>query len=277
MYLSFYGLKEPPFSLSPSPRFFFLGEEHKEALAFLTYGILERKGFILLTGEAGTGKTTVLQALLSSLGSDVVCACISNPILTVKDLFITVARAAFQEKARFRSKAEFLFAFERFLKACHRQQKTFLLVVDEAHKIPFRLLEEIRLLSNMEAVEKSAMSVCLAGQPELNHKLSRPELLPVFQRISMRYRLMPLERQATRTYVETRLKAAGAETEIFTPKAVEVIHERSLGYPRVINALAENALRLGYARHSKEITADMIRECRQEMQVSPSPTDSDRG
>ena len=273
MDLNFYGLKEPPFSLSTSPRFFFQGEEHKEALAFLNYGIRERRGFILLTGEAGTGKTTLLQALFASLGSDVLCAHISNPSLKAKDFFIILSRAIFQEKGGFRSKAEFLFAFERFLKACQRQGKTFLLVIDEAHKISFRVLEEIRLLSNMESTEKSAMSICLVGQPELNHKLSRPEFLPVLQRISMRYRLQPLELEATRSYVETRLKEAGAEREIFTPEAVRVIHECSRGYPRGINVLAENALLLGYARHRKKILAGMIRECHREMEVAPARPD----
>ncbi len=273
MYLDFYGLKAPPFSLSPSPRFLFLGEEHGGALAFLTYGIREKKGFILLTGEVGTGKTTLLQALFSNLGPDVLCAHLSNPILKVKDLFIILARTVFQEDDRFRSKAEFFFAFQDFLKACHRQQKTFLLVIDEAHKISFRLLEEIRLLSNMETAENNVMSICLVGQPELNHKLSRPEFLPVLQRIGMRYHLKPLDLRATRSYVETRLKEAGAAGEIFAQEAIKVIQECSRGYPRVINVLAENALLLGYARYSKKVSADVIRECHEEMQVSPAPPD----
>ena len=153
MYTDFYNFTERPFDLNPSPRFLYLGEIHREALAFLTYGVVERKGFVLLTGDVGTGKTTMIRALLANLDENVKCVFISNPLLPPEDFLRYLAFSAFKKRERLKSKAEFLIEFEDYLRECLQHQQTFVLVVDEAHKLSFDLLEEIRLLSNMETTE----------------------------------------------------------------------------------------------------------------------------
>lgn len=263
VYTDFYNLKEKPFNLSPSSRFLYLGEVHREALALLTYGVAERKGFILLTGEVGTGKTTMVQALLANLDHNVHAVHLSNPVLSPDDFIKYLGFSVFQRKVHFNSKAEFLIEFEAFLRNCLQQQKTFVLIIDEAQKLSFGLLEEIRLLSNMETADEKLINIFLVGQPELNTLLSRQECRPLLQRISIRYHMRPLDLDATRQYVQKRLKTAGAEDakKIFPPDAISAIHTFSRGYPRMINVLADNALLLGYAKKKKSIAPRMIREC----------------
>ena len=166
MYTDFYNLKEKPFNLSPSSRFLYLGEVHKEALASLTYGITERKGFTLLTGEVGTGKTTMIHALLASLGDNTQYVHLTNPLLSENDFMNYLAFSVFKKKARFESKSAFLIEFEVFLKRCLQHQKPFILIIDEAHKLSFELMEEIRLLSNMETADEKLINILLAGQQQ---------------------------------------------------------------------------------------------------------------
>jgi general secretion pathway protein A len=172
MYTGFYNLKEKPFDLTPSPRFLYLGETHKEALCLLTYGVMERKGFALLTGEVGTGKTTIVQAFLQDLDSSVKYVSLSNPMLSATDLLLHVA-CGLGLRTRFSSKGAFLIQFEDFLRKSFQHRHGALLIVDEAHKLSFELLEEIRLLSNMETAEEKLINIFLVGQPELNEKLSQ--------------------------------------------------------------------------------------------------------
>lgn len=270
MYTNFYNLKEKPFNLTPSPRFVYLGETHKEALSLLSYGVTEGKGFVLLTGEVGTGKTTIVQTLLKNLDSSVQYVCLSNPILTTEDFLLYVA-SGLGLKTQFDSKASFLIQFERFLQGLLQHQKNVLLIVDEAQRLTFRLLEEIRLLSNMEAADKKLITIFLVGQPELNQKLRNAICRPLLQRISIRYHISPLHPTETEAYIKTRLKAAGAgNSKLFSKEVIEAIHTYARGYPRMINILCDNALLLGYSRGKKHITVAMIQECHNDLELPES-------
>jgi general secretion pathway protein A len=275
MYEEFFGLKEKPFDLAPSHRYLYLSEGHKEALALLTYGVMERRGFVLLTGDVGTGKTTVVQALLSNLGADVKYVHITNPLLTPREFIDYLSFSAFGSKAQFKSKVNFLFDFEAFLRDCFERRITFIMIVDEAQTLSFDLLEEIRLLSNMEYAESKLINIFLVGQPELNERLKDPRCKPLRQRIASRYHLPSLDLHGTESYISTRLRVAGVEEarSIFPPKSIQAIHEATRGIPRIINILADNALLLGYSRGRRKISPEMIRECYSEMdrEFEPDP------
>jgi len=272
VYTEFYNLREKPFNLTPSPRFLYLGEHHKEALNLLKYGVMERKGFILLTGEIGTGKTTMVHALLTSLDDSVQYIHLSNPILTPGDFMDYLAFSVFRKKIHFKSKSDFLVAFEEFLRQCLRHQENVILIIDEAQKLSFELLEEIRLLSNMETGDEKLLNIFLVGQPELNEKLRDPQCLPLLQRISIRYHIPPLDLEGTRGYVATRLKIAGAQKgdDIFPKSAVKAIHHYSGGYPRMVNILADNSLLLGYSKGTKTITPQMVKQCHEDLSLDSS-------
>jgi len=272
MYTDFYNLNEKPFNLTPSPRYLYLGEIHKEALALLTYGVVERKGFILLTGEVGTGKTTMVQALLSNVDQDVHYVYLSNPVLSVSEFMDYLAFSAFKRKVHFKSKADFLVEFEAFLKECLQHQENFILLIDEAHKLSFELLEEVRLLSNMETADEKLINIFLVGQPELNEKLSEPECRALLQRISVRYHIKPLSLKETREYIKNRLVTAGVGNghKIFPGNTVKSVHQYAEGYPRMINILCDNALLLGYSREKRTITPGMIRECYEDLKLDTS-------
>ena len=270
MYTSFYNLKEKPFNLTPSPRFLYLGETHKEALSLLTYGVMERKGFVLLTGEVGTGKTAIVQTLLGDLDSSIKYVSLSNPTLSAKDFLFYVA-SGLGLKTQFESKGSFLVHFENFLQTLLHQQQNVLLIVDEAQKLSLTLLEEIRLLSNMETADEKLINIFLVGQPELNQKLSHPECRPLLQRISIRYHINPLNVMETEAYIKTRLTLAGGrDTKIFSRKVMGAIHRYSRGYPRMINILCDNVLLLGYSKGKKHITVEMIEECHHDLQLPES-------
>lgn len=276
VYKDFFGLKEKPFNLTPSPRFLYLSEGHKEALALLRYGIIERKGFILLTGEVGTGKTTIVQALINSLDGSVPYVSVSNPLMSSGDFFKYLAYSAFKEKVHFKSKADFLIEFEKLLKGYLQDQKPFLLIIDEAQDLSFELLEEIRLLSNLEYADEKLINIFLVGQPELNEKLASPDCRALLQRISHRYNIPPLDAEGTRRYLEARLKIAGARSEdVFSEGAVGAIHRFSEGYPRRINTLADNALLIGYSKGKRKITAAMVEESHEDAGMPASDRRSD--
>lgn len=269
MYEEFYNLKEKPFNLNPSPRFLYLSDTHKEALALLTYGVMERKGFILLTGEVGTGKTTIVQTLIAGLDKNIQYIFISNPLMPTQDFLDYIAFNTFHKKVHFKSKADFLIEFEEYLKKCRQHQKTFVLIIDEAQTLSYELLEEIRLLTNLESADEKLINIFLIGQPELNDKLREPRCRPILQRINNRYHLKPLDLEGTRTYISTRLEVAGIHRseDIFPGKTVKVLHEYSEGYPRMINVLADNALLLGYSKEKKKITPAMVKECYEDISI----------
>jgi general secretion pathway protein A len=272
MYTEFFELIEKPFSLSTSPRFLYLGEKHKEALAILRYGVMERQGFVLLTGEVGTGKTTMVRALLSSLNQNVKYVHLANPLLSPREFIAYLILSAFENKIHFKTKSEFLIAFEAFLTKVQQRNMHFLLVIDEAHKLSFDLLEEIRLLSNLETAEEKLISIFLVGQPELNDRLSEPRCRPLLQRISVRYHIPPLDVKETKEYVMTRLQKAGSKRgeEIFPNKTIDAIHQYSQGYPRMINILADNSLLLGYSKGESKISPAMVKSCYQDLRLGGS-------
>jgi general secretion pathway protein A len=275
VYTDFYNLKEKPFNLTPSPRFLYLGENHKEALALLTYGVTEQKGFVLLTGEVGTGKTTIVQTLVKNLNSSVKHVCLSNPTLSPEDFLFYVASGLGLETP-FKSKGVFLVQFENFLKIKLQQQQNVLLIVDEAQKLSLTLLEEIRLLSNMETADEKLINIFLVGQPELNENLSQPICRPLLQRISVRYHIKPLDLKGTREYIATRLNVAGGKNgyKIFPKTVIETIHQYSEGYPRMINILADNVLLLGYSKGKKKITPAMVKQSYDDMKLNDSSSKS---
>ncbi|HEX2486341.1 MAG TPA: AAA family ATPase [Myxococcota bacterium] len=260
MYQEFYGLVRSPFEMTPDPAFLYLGESHREGLATLSYGVRARKGFVLLTGEVGTGKTTLLHALLSQLERETLAAFIFNPRLEPLDFF----RVLFDEfgiETPCRTKAEYLLALNRFLIGRLEQDQTTLLIVDEAQNLSAELLEEIRLLSNLETPRSKLLQIMLVGQPELCDLLSRTELRQLRQRIVLRHKLDPFGPADTAQYVEERLRLAGYTGKgIFRAAALRALQEASGGVPRVINILCDGALLLGYARGKAELGAAEVAE-----------------
>ena len=260
MYENFFELKEKPFSLAPDPRFLYLSRVHREALANLIYGVRERKGFMVLTGEVGAGKTTLIRALLSRLGKDTLSAFIFNSRMTVRDLF-TYIFEEFDIKADGRGKGDMVIQLNHFLIERLAQGKNTLLIIDEAQNLSLELLEEIRLLSNLETSREKLLQIILVGQPELASKLKLPQLRQLDQRVSLRYHLGPLNRAETREYIRQRLTVAGStDNSIFTETAIGEIYRYSKGVPRVINLLCDHALLSAYASDKRRINPPLVKE-----------------
>ena len=265
MYTSFYNLKERPFSLSTSPGFLYLGKAHKEALSLLTYGIIEKKGFVLLTGQAGTGKTTIIRALLKKLDPSTKYAFITNPVLSPED-FLAYTAYKLGLKRQSKSKGFLLIQIEALLKIFLGRQQNAFLIIDEAQDLSFRVLEEIRLLSNMEMHGKRLLHIFLIGQPTLNEKLNSNQCRSLLQRIDIRYHIFPLNLSETEEYIKGLLKAVGSKNaKLFSKDAISLIHQYSSGIPRNINSLCDNALLLGYSKEKRNISATMIQECYNDM------------
>lgn len=261
MYEKFYGFTEKPFNITPDPHFLYLGEHHQEAMAHLIYGINERKGFIVITGEVGTGKTTLIHTLLEQLKPNVKTALIFNPNLTLEDFFLLVLDE-FELEASQPTKAHFLIALNNFLLERSEMDENAVLIIDEAQNLPLPILEEIRLLLNLETAKSKLLQIVLAGQPELDRKFNLPELRQLKQRISIRYHIPPLSRKETGEYIKERLRIAGSpNSSIFTEKAINEIFAYSKGIPRLINILGDNALLLGYADDKQTIDHIIVREC----------------
>ena len=271
MYISYYQLAEPPFQNTTDPRFLWLGEKHKEALATLQYGVFEEKGFVLLTGDVGTGKTTLINALLQSIGEDIYVASLSDPGLDNLGFLNFISRS-FHISGKFDRKEEFFISFENFLRKAHSEAKRVLLIVDEAHKLPEELLEQIRTLSNIELPETKLINILLIGQDELNQKLQSPFCRALRQRITLHYRLETLSKNETLQYIQHRLKVAGANKDLFNRKAVRLIHGFSDGYPRLINRICDHALLTGYVKEMPIITPKIIKECSREVLFAAEAT-----
>jgi general secretion pathway protein A len=261
MYESFYGLKENPFEVTPNPDYLYLGESHREALANLLYGVRTKKGFIVITGEVGTGKTTLIHYLLDKLdGNDhTKTAFVFNPKLTTND-FIQYILKDLGIRVQGQSKAEYLYNLHRYLLNAYRKDERVILILDEAHGLNPELLEEVRLLSNLETSRSKLVQIVLVGQPELDKTLSQPAFRQLRQRINMRYHLPPLSRKETEEYIEKRLRVAGAKEALFTKKAIQEIYRKSGGIPRSINILCDNALLNGFALYQKVVDVRSVRE-----------------
>jgi general secretion pathway protein A len=263
MYREFYKLTRNPFEVSPDPYFFYPTPRHNEALALLNYGVLRRKGFVVVTGEVGTGKTLLVRCLLDSLTlHKVAFAYIYNPILTVQS-FLEQVLTDLGLSAASRSKSEALARLNNYLMARSREDLTTALVVDEAQLLSWELLEEIRLLTNLETTSHKLLQIVLAGQPELDRKLDSHQLRQLKQRVGLRCNLLPLELKEVEGYILRRLELAGAngsESAIFTKEAIEAIFALSKGIPRLVNTLCENSLMLGFGLQQSQITPAMVRE-----------------
>lgn len=260
MYTKFYGLSDKPFEITPDPKFLYLSENHKEALAHLAYAVKERKGFTVITGEVGTGKTTLIQTLLSRLDGKTRTAYLFNPILGSTD-FIQYICEDLGLRVQKRSKGQYIALLHNFLLNCYAQNENVILIIDEAQTLDPKLLEEVRLLTNLETPKGKLLQVILLGQPELDHVLSRPQFRQLKQRVSLRYQLKPLNREETNFYIKRRLKVAGAiEPNTFMPKALNEIYRYAKGIPRLINIVCDNALLAGFASDQKVIGDRIIRE-----------------
>lgn len=265
MYERFYGLRELPFDLTPNPRYIVLTPRHREVLSNLQYGILGRKGITLLLGEAGTGKTTLVRAaMVSEEIRQSSCVYLSNPTLDRAEFVEFLARGFGLDPEAAGSKARFLYELERTLIARREQRILSALVIDEAQSLPHELLEEIRLLANIETATEKLLPVVLAGQPELADRLNLPSLRQLKQRIALRCELRPLDLPQTATYISDRIRIAGGDASgLFTRDAVILIHQRSLGIPRTISVICDNALVSGFAAGVRPVGADMVSEvCR---------------
>jgi general secretion pathway protein A len=267
MYEKYYGLTSKAFDLIPDPDKVYMSEAHEEALAILRYGVIDRKGFLLLTGGVGTGKTTLLQLLVKSLDNRVHLCLIANPTLSLHEFYYYLA-AKYNLREFEGNKAKFLLDFADFLKQCRENNERVLLIIDEAHVLPVELLEEIRLLSNQEYLDFGVMSVFLVGQPELNERLGHERLLPLRQRIGIRFHLQPFSENETRRYILFRLGKAGVQRgDLFNDAAVRLIHAEGHGVPRLINVICDLALLSGFAEGKSVIDAETVRESVRDMHI----------
>ncbi len=277
MYTEYYGLLRPPFEMTPDPSFLYLGEAHREGLATLVYGVTSGKGFVMLTGEVGTGKTTLVHALLGQLDSQTRSAFIFNPRLNPLDFF----RILFEEleiEAQGRTKAEYLLALNRFLiEGLEKNEKT-LLIVDEAQNLSAEMLEEIRLLSNLETPRSKLIQIMLIGQPELKDMLRRPELRQLRQRIALAHHLRPFDERELEDYVEERLRKAGyTGRRLFKKSALQELFDVTAGTPRLINSVCDAAMLLGYAKQKTVIDQALIREVADDLELTGADRAADGG
>jgi general secretion pathway protein A len=264
MYNQFFGLKEKPFEITPDPQFLFLSDSHREALAHLVYAARERKGFTVITGEVGTGKTTLIHAFLDQLNGKVKTAYIFNPNLTSTDFLRYICEDLGLKESK-RSKGQYIARLHELLLECYGRDEQVILIIDEAQRLDPTLLEEVRLLTNLETPKSKLLQVVLVGQPELNKILDSHELRQLKQRVALRYHMQTLNEEETERYIDKRLQAAGAvDTHLFTRKALREIFKHSRGIPRVINIVCDNALLTGYASERKvvddRIVKDVIRK-----------------
>jgi general secretion pathway protein A len=265
MYTAFYGLSEKPFSLTPDPRYLFLAGSHREALAHVLYGVEQGDGFISVTGEVGTGKTTLCWTLLQRLGPDTEVAFVFNPTLSGDELLRAIS-VEFDLPTEGLGRAELSDQLNRFLLAQRRAGHRVLLIVDEAQNLSRQTLEEIRLLSNLETSTSKLIQILLFGQPELDAKLESRDLRQLRQRISVRWALSSLSPSETREYVRHRLRvASGGECDFFTDRALREVHRRSRGVPRLVNLICDRALLAGFAAGSRTIGPDVAAQAAREV------------
>ncbi len=271
MYKTFFHLQSFPFDLVPDPTYFFSTPRHDEALATLHYGVRRHKGFIVVTGEIGTGKTLLLRCLLRLLkeSKDIAYAYVFNSRLSPTE-FLQYILSDFGLPAAGKNKSELLLDLAQFLVLRGSKKLTTVLIVDEAHDLSADILEEVRLLSNLETTEDKLLQIVLVGQPELDEKLDSVKLRQLKQRIALRAQLLPLDVEETRGYIEQRLRVAGAASHsepLFCEQTIEAVYRYSRGFPRLINTLCENALLSAYAQQLPTVTPDIIGEVARDLRL----------
>ena len=273
MYTSFFGLQEKPFAITPDPRYLYLSERHAEALAHLLYGINEAGGFIQLTGEVGTGKTTVIRSLLEQLPGHADVALILNPRVTPAEFLLTICEelhVAVPESGQGSTKT-LMDLLGRHLLDTHARGRRVVLIVDEAQNLSTQTLEQVRLLTNLETATTKLLQIILIGQPELRELLDQPDLRQLAQRITGRYHLNPLSEDESAGYVKHRMRVAGATAEVFTPSALREIHRLSGGIPRVINVICDRALLGAFTQEDHRAGAKLVRQAASEVYGRPVP------
>ena len=280
MYKAYFQLTRNPFDLTPDPTCFVPTERHNETLAALYYGVRRHKGIIAVTGEVGTGKTLLLRCLLRLLeeSRDISYAYLFNNRLSATE-FLQYMMMDFGLPAAGKNKGEMLFALSQFLVSRSSRQMTTVLIVDEAHLLSDELLEEVRLLSNLETYDDKLLQIVLVGQPELDEKLDSKGLRQLKQRIALRTHLMPLSFEETQRYIEHRLEVAGATSNassIFTPKAVSLIYRYARGFPRLINSICENTLITAYAKQVSTVTPEIVKSVAGEFRLDGALPEEER-
>ena len=266
VYNEFYGLTESPFNITPDPRYLFFSDKHREALDHLVYGVRQRKGFIQLTGEVGSGKTTISRAMLERLGDNCVTGLILNPVLSEAQLLRAILKE-FEVPRIARDRLTNYDILNEYLLDRAAEQTEVVLVIDEAQDLSKSLLEQVRLLSNLETDNQKLIQIILIGQPELREKLQHPSLRQLRQRITVRYHLGSLNSEETRRYLEHRIAVAGGQgIPYFEPGAVKRIQSYSNGIPRMVNALADKALLAGYVHRTERITRRLVRLAEKEIE-----------
>ncbi len=267
MYLTFFGLNEKPFAITPDPRYLYLSERHAEALAHLLYGINEAGGFVQLTGEVGTGKTTIVRSLLAQTPTNAEIALILNPRMTAPEFLLTICEelGIGVPDSALGSLKDLVDILSHYLLRAHAAGKRVVLVVDEAQNLSPDVLEQVRLLTNLETNTQKLLQIILIGQPELRELLGRNELRQLAQRITGRYHLNPLSREETTAYVRHRLRVAGATTDIFSPAALTESFRLSQGVPRVINVICDRALLGAYSLDRHRVTSPLVRHAASEV------------
>lgn len=266
MYLDHFSLKIKPFQITADPKFLWLGEKHKEALATLRYGIVDNRGFLLLTGEVGTGKTILINRLITMLDMDSVVATLPDPDLESMDFYNMLADG-FKMKRTFDGKGEFLIHLRDFLHQSYANQQQVLLIIDESQRLNHRLMEDIRVLSNIELHDRKLINIFFVGQQEFNSILMTPQNRALSQRITVRYHIEALDTKETGDYINHRLEVAGSKKNIFNDRAVAEVYQVSGGIPRLINIVCDHALLTAYANNKKAIDHNIIRECAEELRI----------
>ncbi|BBO79138.1 hypothetical protein DSCW_65550 [Desulfosarcina widdelii] len=262
MYESFYGLDKKPFQITTDPSFLWMGKKHREALSTLKYGVMDNKGFLLLTGDVGTGKTTLINRLVEDIQDKAYTAKIPDPGLSKYDFFRMVSRY-FGLPIEVRTKSDFLEPFSRFLNDAHKERKSVLLLIDEAQRLKHDLMEEIRLLSNLEHQDAKLLNIFFVGQNEFNEILMQPENRALMRRITITYNIDPLDPTETCEYIRHRLKTAGAGYEIFSSAAMEEVYAFSNGFPRQINIICDLAMFFASQVSQRTISRKIVSQCRE--------------